>query len=295
MPVPQFSKLYIPLLKLAEKEQITTHSVIIPLAKEFSLDAKDLKDLLMSANVRKIVDRVSWAIRRLQRAGLLARVARGHYITTDAGKEVLKNPPPKLDSDYLSQLEADREEHLESPKIPAPESHADVTPQERIASAFHELEHHILDELKSEIISLSPAAFASLAVEVVETLRYGSHHVADEPATEYLDVKNVIIRDPLGLDSIYVRASHRTRDHVKADEMEDFLKSMGSFHKGIYITDGDFDQEARKIAANSTKTINLIDLFELASIMNRYNIGLRIQRLLEIKNVDKDFFDDLEK
>jgi restriction endonuclease Mrr len=39
----------------------------------------------------------------------------------------------------------------------------------------------------------------------------------------------------------------------------------------------------------------LIDLFELASIMNRYNIGLRILRLLEIKNVDKDFFDDLEK
>jgi restriction system protein len=264
----------------------------MPLAHELSLNQADLKEFLLSTNVRKIVDRISWAISGLQKAGLLTRVSRGHYKATTMGLTVLKNPPPKFDTEFVHSLQPERHESKE-PKITL-EGHADITPKERIASAFHELEHLILDELKSEIICLSPAAFASLAVEVVETLRYGSHDIADEPSKEYLNVKNVIIRDPLGLDSIYVRASHQAGEHVLGAEMGDFLMSMGSFHKGIYITDGDFDDEARKLASDSTKIINLIDLHELALIMNKHNIGLRIQRLLEIKSVDKDFFDELE-
>ncbi|MDR2352531.1 MAG: restriction endonuclease [Deltaproteobacteria bacterium] len=160
--------------------------------------------------------------------------------------------------------------------------------------ASHQLEHEALDVLKSEIISLTPRAFTSLAVEVILTLRYGSHNIPEESDPEFVNVKNVIIRDPLGLDTIYVRACHRTMDHVGEPEILDFVNSMGALKKGIYITDGDFTQEAVKFAENSEKTINLIDLAQLTQIMNRFNIGLKIHRLMEIKMIDHTFFDELE-
>ena len=43
---------------------------------------------------------------------------------------------------------------------------------------------------------------------------------------------------------------------------------------------------------NITKQIVLIDGHRLAELLIRHGVGVRVERTLEVKRVDEDFFDD---
>jgi restriction system protein len=289
---------------MAEENVISTNELIEPLAEIFQISEEELHQILPSGRVRRVVDRISWAITFLNQAKLIQRVSRARYAITDDGRAVLADPPEEINLDYLKSNENFKNfRETKKAKKPAVKRVAAPIPvevpvetenaEELINAAFRELEDKIFEQVKAEIVNLSPQAFAKLAMEVVQTLRYGSHDAEDEPEPEILSVKNMIIRDPLGLDSIYLRASHQTMDKVKGPEIGDFIKSMGSVRKGIYITDGTFTDDVISLVKSSTKIINLIDLNELAKIMLKYNIGLRIYRQLDLKKVDREFFSEL--
>ncbi len=86
MPVPDSQSLMLPALKafagggepsLSEvREHITT-------AEELSVE--DVREMLPSGRQAVFVNRVSWAVIYMERAGLLARVRRGVYRLTDDG------------------------------------------------------------------------------------------------------------------------------------------------------------------------------------------------------------------
>ncbi|MDR2339817.1 MAG: restriction endonuclease [Deltaproteobacteria bacterium] len=298
MTIPRFVDFILPVLKTAEHGVLTARNAVDPVAKELLLKPADINQLSPSGKSRRVAKSISWAISYLRQARLIRRTKRGEYVITEEGSKVLASPPSVIDNAFLWQYESFRESHphykpkgTADAKLPVHNDHE--TPEDTITHVVAHLDLDLLEELKAEIIELSAEGFLRLAQEVVETLRYGSNDPADGFDTELINVRTFVLRDPLGLESICVRAVHKTMDLVSKAEFADFISSMGNMRNGIYITDGSFPKEVRQQAEKEAKNISLIDLDHLTSLMLRYNIGLRIERMVEIKSVDKHFFDEL--
>jgi restriction system protein len=56
------------------------------------------------------------------------------------------------------------------------------------------------------------------------------------------------------------------------------------------VTTGSFTRAAREIAERVANRIVLVDGDELAALMIRYGVGVRIEETYHIKKADEDFF-----
>src|SRR5690606_19045815 len=98
MPMP-------PPLRLSVEVGERDRDLVSGIAPQLRLTEDQLAERLPSGRQRTIVNRVSWAVIYLNKAGLLSRIRRGVYLITDRGRGVLANPPPKIDIRYLAQFE----------------------------------------------------------------------------------------------------------------------------------------------------------------------------------------------
>lgn len=81
---------------------------------------------------------------------------------------------------------------------------------------------------------------------------------------------------------------------VSASEIRDFFGSLDRFRaaKGLFITTSRFSKSARDTTEALSKRIVLIDGDQLARLMIRHNVGVRIEDTLHLKKVDEEFFLD---
>ena len=103
--IPDYQAIMLPLLKFAgdEKEHHIGEAIDY-LAKKFGLTDEERKRLLPSGQQPIFDNRVGWARTYLVKAGLLYRPKRGYFKITKRGLEVLKNPPEKIDNEFLSRF-----------------------------------------------------------------------------------------------------------------------------------------------------------------------------------------------
>lgn len=107
-------------------------------------------------------------------------------------------------------------------------------------------------------------------------------------------VDGVIDQDTLGLDRVYVQAKRYAADvTVSAGDIRDFLGSldMHKAAKGLFATTSTFTKSASETAEKLGKRIVLIDGTALAAFMIRFNVGCRIEEIVEIKRIDEEFFE----
>src|SRR6266699_4624813 len=101
MPVPDFQRLMLPLLKLAADGQPhTLVETVEQLAQEFKLSDEDRGQLLRSGQTR-LYNRVGWTTTYLKKAGLVQAVGLGRFQITDRGQEVLAGQPAAIDVAFL--------------------------------------------------------------------------------------------------------------------------------------------------------------------------------------------------
>lgn len=74
--------------------------------------------------------------------------------------------------------------------------------------------------------------------------------------------------------------------------MEDYVKYLKSnkIQKGIFVTITSFDYEALKYANRVKENIVLIDLEKLVNLMIRFKVGVNTKEILEINEIDDDYF-----
>jgi restriction system protein len=60
--------------------------------------------------------------------------------------------------------------------------------------------------------------------------------------------------------------------------------------KGIFVTTSTFSQGAREYVQRIAKRIVLVDGSELARLMMRHNVGVRIRATYDLKKIDEDYF-----
>ena len=107
-------------------------------------------------------------------------------------------------------------------------------------------------------------------------------------------IDGTIREDALGLDEVYVQAKKYAEDKaVGQGDLRNFAGAIDAAGttKGVFVTTATFTRDAKDYVEKSPKRIVLIDGAELARLMVRHGVGVRIRAVHEIKGIDDDYFD----
>jgi restriction system protein len=195
------------------------------MADHFNLTPEERGQMLPSTRATYIKHRTGWASFGLRKAGLATNPVEGTLQITDDGRKFLAtNPSGRLPRSVLMQFEPFRHFTAElkeraaaaakkTDALPhlAPDGASDdqITPEERIGSAFAELNAALVTELLSRLAQIDPFRFEQVVLDLLVKMGYGGSFkeaaaVTQKTGDEGID--GVINQDRLGLDVIYVQA-----------------------------------------------------------------------------------------
>ena len=102
-------------------------------------------------------------------------------------------------------------------------------------------------------------------------------------------------QDALGLDFVGVQAKRYERDaSVQRPELQAFVGALqgAQTSRGVFVTTARFSPGAREFAEQVAMRLVLIDGAELTRLMVRYNVGVTVRQVYEVKAVDEEFFEE---
>ena len=307
MPIPDYETLMLPVLKVAsDGQEHRIGDVVERLGRDFHLTDDERQQLLPSGKQTTFSNRVHWAKTYLVQAGLLELTKRAHFKITDRGRQALARSPTRIDNSYLSlfsefnQFRARTREqgtrvsagHVEA--LPTETQ----TPDELLRTTVKQIERALRKDLLDRILAAPAAFFESVIVTLLLTMGYGgSRAEAGQIVGRSGDggIDGVIDQDALGLDRVYLQAKRYASDNaVSEPEIRAFSGSLGAAkaNKGVFVTTSYFTQPAQAFAERHPFKTVLIDGEQLAALMVRHNVGVRVDETLYLKKVDEDFFSD---
>jgi len=304
--IPKFNEIMKPLLQfVADGNTYHIHELINLLVdhfrKETNITDEELKKLLKSGRQSVFDNRVGWAKTYLLKAKLIESPKKAHVKITDRGTEVLKEDLKEISVKYLRKFPEFCEfiEKKESKDIYDKEDDLDVnvSPEELVLRGIEQINNYLKEELLEKILSLEPEFFEKFVVELVVKLGYGGSFdevakVLGRSGDEGVD--GVIKQDILGLDNVYLQAKRWKEGVVGRKEIQSFAGALigKGAKKGIFITTSSFTKEAIEYASSiKDMTIVLIDKDKLLDYMIKFNVGVQVKSIMEIKKIDEDYFE----
>jgi restriction system protein len=101
VPIPHFERLMLPVLRLAgDGREHSLEEAHDHLAASFRLTSAE-RNLSVGWRQSRFGNRLGWAVSFLQQAGLLSRSRRRHFEITDRGRQLLADPPVRIDTRFL--------------------------------------------------------------------------------------------------------------------------------------------------------------------------------------------------
>lgn len=311
MPVPDYQSFMRPLLAYGgDGQEKNIREAIDALADKFGLSDKDRRQLVPSGKQTVLANRVHWARTYLDKAGALQRTRRSHFRVTERGKQLLLEHPTRIDVRVLRQFPEfvafqtpaqDGSSQEEPEATPAAlEDIATETPEEKIQAAEEAIAASVRSQLLERISELSPAFFERVVVDLIVAMGYGGtrNSVAKrlgKSGDEGID--GVVNEDPLGLDVVYIQAKRYAPENtIGRERIQQFagaLVGQGA-SKGVFVTTSSFSRGATDYAQRVPQRIILIDGSELSRLMVQYGVGVRTERIIEIKRIDLDYFEEGE-
>lgn len=303
MAVPDSRSFMLPLLRLAaDGEEHTLAEARETLAAQLGLSDADRAELLPSGRQTRLANRVAWAKIYLCQAGLLASQGAGRFRITERGREVLRDPPARIDDNFLRQYP----EFVESKtgkagtrrtrRAQEPATKDRGTPEEALEEAEAEMRARLASDLLARVKSSAPSFFERVVVDLLVRMGYGhSGERAGEVVGRSGDggIDGIISQDRLGLDVVYVQAK-RWDGTVGRPEVQKFV---GALHgrrakKGVFVTTGVFSDEAAAYVRHLEPRVVLIDGRRLAELMIDFDVGVSTVRTVAIKRADSDYFEE---
>ena len=299
MAIPDFQACMLPVLKvLSDGKEHARLEIVEKVADYFNLTQEVREALLPSGTSTIIISRVGWARTYLIKAGLVIRTKRGHYKISDEGLKLLKQNPETINVKTLLQYEEFRKwyskEENESGQPNIIDAAKPDSPEEAIEKNAKLLNDLLADELLERIKKLTPYQFERLVLDLLLKMGYGGALKESSMltgGTRDEGVDGIIKEDKLGLDMIYLQAK-KWENVVGRPEIQKFAGALlgKKANKGVFITTSNFSRDAEEYAKSLDKKIVLIDGRKLAELMIEHNIGVDIQKIIEIKKVDNDYF-----
>ena len=273
-----------------------------PLANAMAVSDEAILTEYDSGNGKIFLDRISWALSALTASELLERPQRGVYQITVLGRTFLD----KLDVVENYVKDKSNRRRLEKAKlaidsIDMPVSD-DITPTEALENAYQQILTERYDFILDTIMSKSPREFEHLVVKLLSKMGYGGQVENSAAVTQSSHdggIDGVIKEDVLGFGRIYIQAKRYQKD--KAISREDIQKFVGALavaqsNKGVFITTSRFTEYAKEYeqGLNGNTTLVLIDGLQLAKYIYDYGLGMQVSRVVEIKELDSDFWDEMD-
>ena len=305
MPIPDFQSLMLPALKvLSDGEEKPVSEIRNHIAKAQGLTPEEMQELLPSSRQSVFVNRVSWALMYLGRAGLSERVRRGVWRLTAEGEKLLANAPPRIDMNYLRNYPAyvawrtgkNTPPLSEDAALMSPDDSAD-TPEEELDRVVQQLCNELEADVLDRVREAPPAFLEQVVVDLLIAMGYGGGDAERGRVTGRSGdggIDGTIREDALGLDEVYVQAKkYAYSNTVGEGDLRNFAGAIDAAGttKGVFVTTSGFTSAAKDYVARSPKRIVLIDGEELARLMVAHNIGVRTRICHEIKRIDEDYFD----
>ncbi|KMO18106.1 restriction endonuclease [Methylobacterium platani JCM 14648] len=305
MPIPDYQSLMLPVLRIAaEGPERRVGEVAERIADDLGLSAAEREELLPSGRQRVLHNRIHWAKFYMGKAGLIAAPARGRFVATEAGHQLLSKSPARIDVALLLRVPAfrafyrDEAGHDADVLAPAaaPATEATATPQDRIEAAYQEMHAALRADLLQRIAQNTPGFFEGLIIDLLVAMGYGGSH---RNATEQLGrsgdggVDGVINEDRLGLDRVYVQAKRYAAGiAVGRPEVQAFVGSLVGLGagKGVFVTTSTFSAQARDFVRHLSQRVILLDGATLADLMIEHGVGVRTAQTIALKRLDEDFF-----
>jgi restriction system protein len=274
------------------------------LAQEFRLTEDEKRQLLPSGRQTTFANRAGWAKTYLAKAGLVRATRRGYFQATERGLEVLAQTPERLDISFLSRFPEFEEFRRAGQEDTSNLSQATTeivensnrTPDELLRATHQEIQKALRAELLDRVLQTSPAFFENTIVTLLVSMGYGGSrddagHAIGRSGDNGLD--GVIDQDPLGLDRVYIQAKrYKLENGVSEPDIRGFAGSLegAKATKGVFVTTSYFTPQALAFADKISRRIVLIDGQQLAQLMIKHDVGVRIEETLHIKKIDEDFF-----
>ena len=173
------------------------------------------------------------------------------------------------------------------------------SPEVVMERSYQEIQNNLERELLNKIKDNPPEFFEQLVLDLLVEMGYGGSRADAEAVGRIGDggIDGIIKEDPLGLDIVYVQAK-RWENNVPEKEIRDFTGALASkgARKGIFITTSGFAKPAIKFAKDmTTKKVILIDGDQLVQLMIKYNVGVSAGQSYQIKQVDSEYFGEVEE
>jgi restriction system protein len=307
MAIPDYQTLMLFVLRLAAAGETDIRHCTEVIAKDFGVSPQELQELLPSGKQTVLSNRTHWAKTYLVKAGLLRMTGRGRFAAAERGMEVLANNPARIDNALLGRFPefqafrarsaARQQDDVERQPDLAPATER-ATPEERIEAAYLEISAELRSVLLDRIVGAKPAFFETLIIDLMIAMGYGgSAPEAGQRLGRSGDggVDGLINEDVLGLDSIYLQAKRYAPGNVigveKVREFAGSLVERGA-NKGVFVTTSHFAHGAIAYAERIPQRLILIDGDTLTHLMLRHNVGVRKTRVIELKKLDMDYFED---
>jgi len=299
MSLPSFQQLMLPALAVVcqKLEEIHVSRIEEELVRALKISEEDLSRLVPSGQQTIFANRLTWARCYLVKAGLVEPTRRGYVRGTERARSLMAEGVTELDVNMLArypEFVAWRDRYPVGG--PAAECDFPEKPEERISASYSELQTQLARDLVARVHALSPAFFERLIVELLCRMGYGG----GKPEMGRTlgrsgdgGVDGVIKEDELGLDVVYVQAKRFAQEKcVPIREVRDFVGGLEGHHatKGVFVTTSYFPSTAYDFVTRVSKRVVLIDGSELASLMMRHCVGVRVTEVYELKRLDEHFF-----
>lgn len=311
MPIPDYETLMLTVLAAFSAGAESVRDCLPIVRESFGVTDEEADEMLPSGSTTIMASRVHWARTYLSKAGLLESPKRGVHRITPAGKRVLASGVQRIDNAYLrahfpafdewisATRRAVREQAPLCAADPALQAIPAVAPEEAIAKAVSELAAGLREELLDLVRSMDPLGFERLVLRLLEAMGYGASNLGARLTTKTTGdggIDGIIHEDALGLDAVYVQAKRYSADSaVGRPALQQFVGSLTGegATKGVFVTTSRFSTEARDFLRRVQHRVVLIDGEELARLMLRHNVGVRVLHTYEIKAIDENMFADL--
>ena len=283
--IPGTEELMLPvLMALADRAETPLSELRSRVAAALGLNTEDLLKTNPGGKAPLFRVRIKHATNQIKRVGLVERVRSAVYRLTGEGALFLANNPSERDLKIF----------LESPHVPPtvkppPEKALDHV----VRQLSLELEADVLDQVRQA----APAFLEQVVVDLMIAMGYGDGDDAMGQVTGGSGdggIDGTIREDALGLDEVYLQAKkYADGNTVGESALRNFagaIDAAGAM-KGVFVTTSSFTKAARDYVARSPKRIVLIDGAELARLMAKHNIGVRLKMRYEVKRIDEGYFD----
>lgn len=304
--VPKFDEFFLPCLMCLSDGNIYTQDLLRKYVIDyFRMSEADANALIKSGKKTQVSDRVSWTISYFLQAGLVDAPKRGAYRINNFGKEFLTkhkdgfNKNDLLEIPTFARFATRRTEKPTMKSQPIKDEVTDnITPTDLIDTAYNQINNALAKELLSKVFEMSPVFFEKLVVELLVKMGYGGSFEDAASVTQYSHdegIDGVIKEDKLGLDTIYIQAKRWDKGTVGSKDIQAFAGAVDMKHakKGVFITTSTFSAGAKACAEKTTSVkVILIDGEQLCKYMIEYNIGVSSRQVYEIKQLDRDYFEE---